>query len=339
MKGRNWCCFILLMFQLAACQKACDLPADSGPVALQRGVNLGNMLEAPNEGDWNVRVHEEYFDLIKQAGFDFVRLPVNWRGHTRLLKQADAPAALEIDPDFFARIDEVVCWSLSRDLPVIIDFHHYDELWNHQEPDEFVHLWKQIAEHYAHYPSQVLFELANEPNGNISAETWNQFIAAVLPVVRQSNPARDVIIGPIEWNAFDYLPTLDVPDDDHLIVTFHYYIPQAFTHQGVVWLDGSDAWLGTSWEGTDAERNEIRQDFDMVSDWASANGNPRILLGEFGSYEKAPLDSRVRWTRFVREQAEAKGFAWSYWELASGFGVYDPQSMSWREDLMQALFD
>ena len=81
------------------------------------------------------------------------------------------------------------------------------------------------------------------------------------------------------------------------------------------------------------------QNFAMVSDWAKAKGNPRILLGEFGSYEKAPQDSRVRWTRFVREQAEAYGFAWSYWEFASHFGVYDPENMSWRDDLMQALFD
>jgi endoglucanase len=43
---------------------------------LQRGVNMGNMLEAPNEGEWGLYVEEEYFDLIKEAGFDFVRLPV-----------------------------------------------------------------------------------------------------------------------------------------------------------------------------------------------------------------------------------------------------------------------
>ena len=45
-------------------------------LALQRGINLGNMLEAPNEGEWGLRVQEEYFDLVKEAGFDFVRLPI-----------------------------------------------------------------------------------------------------------------------------------------------------------------------------------------------------------------------------------------------------------------------
>src|SRR5690349_11190137 len=48
---------------------------------LRRGVNLGNMLEAPNEGDWGLTVQEEYLDRITEAGFDFIRLPVRWNTH------------------------------------------------------------------------------------------------------------------------------------------------------------------------------------------------------------------------------------------------------------------
>jgi aryl-phospho-beta-D-glucosidase BglC (GH1 family) len=43
--------------------------------ALGRGVNLGDALEAPKEGDWGVVAQEEYFDLIKEAGFGSVRIP------------------------------------------------------------------------------------------------------------------------------------------------------------------------------------------------------------------------------------------------------------------------
>src|SRR5512146_2138590 len=52
------------------------------PSALRRGINFGNMLEAPKEGDWGLTVQEDYFDLVKEAGFDFVRLPVRWFAHT-----------------------------------------------------------------------------------------------------------------------------------------------------------------------------------------------------------------------------------------------------------------
>ena len=43
---------------------------------LGRGINLGNALEAPKEGDWGVTLKAEYFKAIKEAGFDTVRLPV-----------------------------------------------------------------------------------------------------------------------------------------------------------------------------------------------------------------------------------------------------------------------
>ena len=45
---------------------------------LGRGVNLGNALEAPVEGEWGVTLREEYFRLIREAGFDAVRIPIRW---------------------------------------------------------------------------------------------------------------------------------------------------------------------------------------------------------------------------------------------------------------------
>ena len=49
------------------------------------------------------------------------------------------------------------------------------------------------------------------------------------------------------------------------------------------------------------------------------------------------MDSRVRWTTAVAREAEARGFAWAYWEFGSGFGVYDRDRGAWREPLRAAL--
>jgi len=304
---------------------------------LRRGVNLGNMLEAPNEGEWGLFVEEEYFDLIQEAGFDFVRLPVRWFAHTKRIGHDDGDVGYEIEPAFFTRVDEIVGWALERDLNIIIDFHHYDELIDNPNLEQFLFMWQQIAEHYRDYPPQVMFELLNEPNGNITAQVWNIYVHDALMVIRESNPTRDVIFGPINWNAYDWVSTLDVPNDEHLIVTFHYYLPFEFTHQGAEWVEGSDPWLGRTWDGTEAEKAEITSHFGSVAEWAKRHNNLRILLGEFGAYSKADMDSRVRWTEFVRSEAERHGFAWAYWEFASGFGVYDPPAGVWREDLLNAL--
>jgi endoglucanase len=294
---------------------------------------MGNMLEAPNEGDWGLTVQEEYFDLIKQAGFDFVRLPVKWNGH------AAEAAPYTIDPEFFLRIDEVVEWALKRNLTLILDLHNYDEMMSDPwgNTDRFLDIWKQLAEHYKDYPANVLFEVLNEPNSQLDAAMWNDDVSAALQIIRETNPTRDVVIGPVQWNAYDWISTLDIPDDEHLIITFHYYEPFQFTHQGAEWVDGSSPWLGTTWDATDEQKAEVITNFDLVAEWSKRHGNVRILLGEFGAYSKAPQDSRVRWTEFVRGEAERHGFAWAYWEFGSSFGVYDPDAKAWREDLLKAL--
>jgi endoglucanase len=69
---------------------------------LGRGINLGNALEAPAEGVWGVTLEEEYFQTIKDAGFDAVRIPIRWSGY------ADDTPPYTIDPAFFERVDWAV---------------------------------------------------------------------------------------------------------------------------------------------------------------------------------------------------------------------------------------
>jgi len=302
-------------------------------LSIHRGVNFANMLDAPVEGDWGLTVEEQYFDLVKSAGFDFVRLPINWAAHT------DASSPYTIDPTFFARIDRIVSWALARDLSIIIDLHQYDEMATDPtgQKERFLAIWTQLAAHYQSQPPQVLFELLNEPNTQLDADLWNQYLAEALTIARRSNPTRDVIVGPVMWNSYSMFPSLDLPPDSHLIVTFHYYDPFHFTHQGADWVgEDTTSWLGTTWDGTEAEKADISNAFDSVQAWAKQK-KVRVLVGEFGAFSPAPMDSRVRWTAFVREQAEAHGFAWAYWEFASGFGVYDPDVQTWRDGLLKAL--
>ena len=301
--------------------------------AFGRGVNLGDALEAPNEGDWGVVVKEEYFDLIKDAGFDSVRIPMRWSAH------ADESAPYTIDPKFFARVDQVVDWALERDLQVVLNIHHYEQMATdptaHRE--RFMALWKQIAEHYKDYPPALLFEPMNEPNGALDAKLWNSISADAVRVIRESNPERNLVIGGANWNAYDQLQYLELPEGDpQIIATFHYYLPFQFTHQNADWVEGSSAWTGTTWDATDAEKAEITHHFDEVAVWAEAQDVP-VLMGEFGAYSKADITSRALWTDFVAREAERHGFAWAYWEFCSGFGVYDKNAKQWNEPILKAL--
>jgi endoglucanase len=301
---------------------------------LGRGVNLGNALEGfPNEGDWGVIIQDEYLDLIKDAGFDSVRIPIRWSAHAK----EDAPYT--IDPAFMSRVDEVIGWALERDLAVVINFHHYDEIFHNPDGHEvrFLAMWAQVAEHYQDTPSEVVFEILNEPHDALTLTRWNDLLVKALVVIRETNPDRVVMIGPGEWNGVIALKNLQLPEDDHnLIVTIHYYLPFEFTHQEAEWVEGSEAWLGTTWKGTPGQEALLRSDLNTAAQWADEHDRP-IYLGEFGAYTKADIDSRAIWTTSVARIAEEYKFSWSYWEFCAGFGIYEPHTRTWNEPLVEAL--
>jgi endoglucanase len=74
---------------------------------LGRGMNLGNTLDAAA----GLHLEERYFDVLKDTGLDTVRLPVKWSLH------ADE-----------VRVDRAVGVALDREMNVILNVHHYDEL-------------------------------------------------------------------------------------------------------------------------------------------------------------------------------------------------------------------
>lgn len=300
---------------------------------MRRGLNIGNALEAPNEGEWGVYIKDEYFRIIREAGFDTVRVPIRWSNHAR-----QSPP-YEIEDSFFKRIDWVVNRSLEQGLITIINIHHYEEVM--QDPaghrDRFMALWKQISEHYKEYPQALCFELLNEPHGALTSSIWNGYVEEVLKVIRETNPTRKVIVGPTDWNSVYRLEDLVIPEkDENIVVTFHLYTPFEFTHQGAEWVEPSPP-VGRRWTGTETEKRQITNELDIAVRWAMKNNNVSLFLGEFGAYSKADMASRVRWTYFVAREAEIRGIAWCYWEFCAGFGAYNTEKNEWREDLLNAL--
>ncbi len=335
------------LLTLAFVSARADGPAASMPpitdpfrmnLLLGRGVNFGNALEAPTEGEWGVVLEDAYFDLVKQAGFDSIRLPVRWSAHA----QTEKPYA--IDPAFLKRVDWAVANALSRNLPIIVNIHHYRETYTDPlgQKERFLALWRQIAEHYRDYPPLLVFEVMNEPKPILNADIWNVYLKEALAVIRQSNPHRTVLVGPAKDNIIAQLPYLEIPEDDrNIIVTVHHYFPLEFTHQGAAWLSkskgDSSKWLGTRWTGTPTEQKAITDAFDAAAAWATAHHRP-INVGEFGAYAKGDLESRVRWTKFIADSAVAHGFSFDYWEFcAPEFGIYDQKARAWLAPLRDAL--
>lgn len=300
---------------------------------LGRGINMGNALEAPNEGDWGFVLRQEYFVSAKNAGFSNVRIPIRWSNH------ASTISPYTIESAFLNRVKEVVGWGLSAGLRVIINIHHYEEMFENPESElnRFLALWQQIGTEFKDYPPELYFEILNEPHNNMTAEIWNDYLAQAIPVIRETNPGRTLLVGTAEYGGLGALHKLVIPDSEqNVIVTFHYYNPFDFTHQGASWVDNSSEWLGTEWLGTNSEKVAIRNDFQIASNYGSEHHRP-IHLGEYGVIESADYQSRVRWYQFATEEAARYGFSMSVWAFTSGFACYDINNSAWYQEIVDAL--
>jgi endoglucanase len=278
------------------------------------------------------RFQEKYFRLIKEAGFDNVRINLHPFRDGKLGPDHKPGAA------WFDVLDWAVKHALANRLLVILDFHEFQAMGENPgaNKERFLAVWQQLAERFKDAPDELLFEILNEPNKNLTAELWNRMLREALAVIRQSNPHRTVIAGPASWNSIMALPKLELPQDDHqLIVTVHCYNPFPFTHQGASWTGMKDK-LGVKWDGTDREKQSIVKDFEKAVAWARQHGRP-LFLGEFGALEKGDMQSRVRWTSFVARQAETLGWSWAYWQFDGDFIVYDVKKDTWVEPIRRAL--
>ncbi len=299
---------------------------------LGKGVNISS-LESENPSAWIGNFTDTLMRRLEEQGFRHVRIPVRWDANSLLV------APYTINEEFFIRIDTIIDKALSYNLSVILNIHHDDAL--NADPTgnkaRFLAYWNQISDRYSDKTDSLYFEILNEPHDNFTAALWNEFLADALDTIRSSNPARPVLIGTYPWGGVPGLANLELPEDTCLIATFHYYEPFHFTHQGASWVDNSEQWIGTKWEHTEAEQQEIISAFNTVKDFGEENNIP-IHMGEYGSISIGDMKSRILWTAFCSITASEMGFSTAYWSLAEGaFGFYSPSGDMFIEPLLEAL--
>jgi endoglucanase len=298
---------------------------------LGRGVNVLGYDPIWESFD-QARFKQEYFGVIRAGGFDTVRVNLFPFSH-----MGAGPEHRLNDP-WWKTMDWIVTNASAAHLNVIIDLHEFETTAKDAEgnKERFLAFWRQVALHFQNEPSSVVFEILNEPNGEMTSEVWNQQLAEALSVIRESNPTRTVIIGPAFWNSIDHLSELKLPDKDrHIIVTVHYYTPMDFTHQGASWVQPPYK-VGVTWMATTEERGRIESDFQNVQNWAKQHERP-VFLGEFGAYDKGDMASRARYTACVARTAEHLGWSWAYWQFDRDFIVYNVEKKQWVKPIYNAL--
>ncbi len=268
-----------------------------------KGINMGNTLEAPDEGDWSAPAEEYYFHDFVDAGFTCVRIPIRWTNH-----MLDS-TPFTIDSAWMARVEQVIDWALDTGLVVIINSHHDDEWLYDSFPkniERFEKLWEQISTGFADKSENLVFEIVNEPYFDLSRAEVDTLHRRIFPIIRESNPTRIVIFtgGGNDTNPrmtnYRIFYNLNIPDDPYIMAYFHYYVPYEYCQ------------LGQGTWGTTAEYQQMIQDFTVAKDWSDNNDVP-VLLGEFGVTRKAHRPSLVKWYEHLTKTADEFGFAQTTW--------------------------
>lgn len=289
---------------------------------MKKGINLGNTLEPPLEGNWgNPSTQEYFFDLYKNEGFDFVRIPVRWDKHM------GTASPYKIDETWFKRVEQILDWGLSKGLYIIVNSHHDDWIKNNYASSvnraRFDSLWAQVSTRFKDKSEKLLFEVLNEPHGLTKAQN-DEMHARVLTIIRKTNPTRLVIFQGNEWGGSTELISAAIPNDKYLIGSFHSYDPYLFG------LEGQGTW------GTSTDISALRSKFQSVKNWSDKNNIP-VFLGEFGAVRSCDFNSRMKHYKTYVELSHTFGFAPAAWDDGGNFRIMNRSARTWDDDVKDIL--
>jgi endoglucanase len=355
-----------------------------------RGINLGNVLSAPLEGNWSGAATEQYFIDVAAAGFKNVRIPMDFFGsRTTGSTSSFNPSAntsttvdraqFQVRASYLDRLEEVITWGLNQGLVIVLDFHgatlksefiytfdssegsytHPTSAKRAADLAKFYSIWEQIADRFKNYSDDLVFEVINEPYFHISAAEMNEINSEVISIIRASggnNEKRKIIITGGTKNSYEAITTIGsqiINDDNYLIATYHYYLPFQFTKS-------SDSRFNTNSWGSNADKNTVDNEFDIVLNWANGFTPPvAVYLGEFGAdnaygynYSTGDLlsvstnpsgyasegpdpNSREDYHGYVANAAIDRGFAFSAWDA----GGKSSKTIHLRKDSGLTVFD
>ena len=310
---------------------------------MTNGWNLGNTMDATGEGldseiCWlpiGVKTNKYMIDMLPDAGFNVLRIPVTWGNHLTDDKYT-------IDPAWMDRVQEIVNYGIDNGMYVILNTHHEEwcmpkESEKDGDIEEIKAIWAQIADRFKGYDEHLIFEGLNEPRLRGEGAEWtgtseareiiNEYEKAFVETVRASggnNGDRCLMItGYAASSGFNNLSAIELPEDsDKLIISVHAYLPYSFA------LDtkGTDKY--------DPNDNSIPELFENLNALFISKGVP-VIVGEFGSVNKNNTEDRVKCLEDYLTAAAKYDIPCVWWDnyvrIGNGenFGLLNRADLEW----------
>ncbi|NMC38396.1 MAG: cellulase family glycosylhydrolase, partial [Bacteroidales bacterium] len=251
LKSRAATLFFLFSFLfISGCKRDEEPPLVFKPIDLQlfsethKGFNLLGKFDA---GWSNTGFQEDEFEIIKDLGFNFARLPLDYRTYTQT-ENLDVFIEEEC-----SEIDDAVEWGRKHGIHVCINLHRAPgycvnnavlpanqdlDLWTNPAAQEvFVNHWEFFAERYRDIPyNELSFNLINEP-GDIDEGTYFSVMKKAIDKIQRINPDRIIFVDGLKHGR-QLVPSFK--GIKNIIQAIHVYDPVTLTHYKAGWVPGAD---------------------------------------------------------------------------------------------------
>lgn len=311
------------------------------------GWNIGNSLEAiGSETAWgNPKTTKALIDLVKQNGFDAIRIPCAWNQYL-----SDSPNA-KIKTEWLNRVKEVIEYCVDNDMYVLLNI-HWDNGWLENNINEASKIqvnakqkafWEQIATHLRDFDEHLLFASANEPNVETAEEMTilNSFHQTFIDAVRSTGGKNSYRTLVVQGPSTDIQKTNDLmnilPTDtavNRMMAEVHYYTPyqfalmtedQSWGKMFYYWGEANYSLTDQTRNATSGDENDLRNLFKSMKTKFVDKGIP-VILGEFAAIKRTyltgdnlqlHLNSRAHYLKTVVKEAKANGILPFYWDAGN----------------------
>ena len=233
-------------------------------------------------------VEQDFIDM-RATGANVVRVPLHLG---------------EAAPDL-TRVRQVLAWGAAHEVRVIVVMCPLLDYWRDPAAQQaIVAAWVSVAREIKAAPALQAYDIVNEPvNGaNYSLETkthWLSIAQVIATALRAADARTPIMVEPCWWGLpSSFWQTLPVKVSG-LVYSFHFYEPQAYTHQGV---GGRPAGVPMPADSMAADMIEARR-------FADLHGVP-MFVGEFSCVRRAP--GAAQWVASAVEAFAAQGWGWTY---------------------------
>ncbi len=273
---------------------------------------------------------ERDFADIAELGFDFVRLPLDYRCWT------DRAKPRELKEPILKEIDQAVEFGHKHNIHVQINFHRAPgftvarppepkSLWTDPEILEIcAHHWASFATRYHGIPNnRVSFNLFNEPDDKVKPEEHRRAVARVAGAIRERDPDRLIVCDGRAWATKPPEELIGLK----VAAALHDYNPMPLTHYKASWANWNESWPEPIWplktnEGKYITRSTIAR--ELFKPWKDFEAKGvGVMVGEFGAHNMAPHRFVLSWMHDTLVEIKKAGWGWALWNFTGSFGICD----------------